>query len=284
MPGDPNVVTIFCCGTKSHRDSENEAVADMHRWCENDRKWINDGPGAGNFFSSGNHEIRKVEALFKEDRWAGPLQWARGQGPYEFDNERNKIFGLLGGRGTNDNILITLQWLWLEYHKQPFRKCNMVGWSRGAVTTIALANAMHMAGFGSLGIRVNIFAYDPVPGASNDFGGSGSFDETGRAPIETLSPIVNEYHSILMENVGGVKGSCFQCISPSETEATIHRTYPLPGGHGDCVKWNKARNPAGKIGLSLGLSFLKKHNSSFNGEANAHVLSDIDMLEEYSKL
>jgi len=283
MPGDPEVVSIFCCGTKSHRDSEGEAVADMYRWCDSDRKWINDGPGSGNWFTSGTHEIPKVEHLFKEDKWASPLQWARGQGPYQVDEEWGKIKGMLGGRGTNDNVILTLQWLWLEFHKRPFRVCNLTGWSRGAVTTIAIANAMHLAGFGREGVRVNIFAYDPVPGDSNDFGG-GSFETSGRAPIETLSPIVSQYHSILMENVGGLKGSVFKCISPSETALTQHRTYPLPGGHGDCVKWTKSRNPAGKIGLSLGVNFMREKGTSFAAAGNEKVLADIPMLEEYSKL
>lgn len=284
MPGDPNVVSIFCCGTKFHRDIEEEAVADMFRWCDSDRKYINDGPGSGNWFFSGDHEIPKVEHLFTENSWAGPLQWLKGEGPYQVDSEWGKIKGMIGGRGSNDNVLLTLQWLWLEFHKQRFSVCNLTGWSRGAVTTIAIANAMHLAGFGHLGVRVNIFAYDPVPGDFNDFGGGGSFDQTGRAPIESLSPIVAEYHSILMENVGGMKGSLFKCISPSETAGTIHRTYPLPGAHGDCVRWNKARNPAGKIGLSLGVEFMRSKGTTFATAGTEKILSDVDMLEEYSKL
>ena len=283
MPGDPEVVSIFCCGTNYNSDKQDEAIADMYRWCDSDRKRINAGPGGGNLFTSGPHEIPKVEHLFQEDKWASPLQWARGQGPYQVDEEWSKIKGLLGGRGTNDNVLVTLQWLWLEFYKQPFRVCNLTGWSRGAVTTIAIANAMHLAGFTNLGVRVNIFAYDPVPGGINDFGGGG-FETTGRAPIETLSPIVSECQSILMENVGGLKGSLFKCIKPSETAVNQHRTYPLPGGHSDCVEWNRSRNPAGRIGLSLGVNFMSEKGTSFAAAGNEKVLADIQMLEEYSKL
>ena len=283
MPGDPEVVSSFCCGTNYNSDKQDEAIADMYRWCDSDRKRINAGPGGGNLFTSGPHEIPKVEHLFQEDKWASPLQWARGQGPYQVDEEWSKIKGLLGGRGTNDNVLVTLQWLWLEFYKQPFRVCNLTGWSRGAVTTIAIANAMHLAGFTNLGVRVNIFAYDPVPGGINDFGGGG-FETTGRAPIETLSPIVSECQSILMENVGGLKGSLFKCIKPSETAVNQHRIYPLPGGHSDCVEWNRSRNPAGRIGLSLGVNFMSEKGTSFAAAGNEKVLADIQMLEEYSKL
>ncbi len=271
-----DVVTVFCCGTNFNRDIQEEAVADMYRWCDG-RKWINDGPGGA--------DITKVEHLFQEGQEPSWWQRVRGTGPYQADSTFMKLRGTLGGRGTQDNILVTLQWLWLEYHRERFSICNLTGWSRGAVTCIAIANAMQQAGFAGLGVRVNVFAYDPVPGGSNDFGVSGTFAETGRAGIDHLAPIVNDFHSILMENVGGAKGLVFKCISPSETSRETHkREYPLPGAHGDCVRWAKPNNPAGKLGLSLGMEFLIQHGTSFALAATDHCLTQEDMLEEYSAL
>ncbi len=278
MPGSDNVVTVFCCGTSFHRDKENEAIADMFRWCDSERKWINDGPG------STGHEIQKVEHLFKEGQKPGRLQSVRGTGPYALGGQWGWIKGAIGGRGTNDNVLVTLQWLWLEYYKKPFKVCNLTGWSRGAVTTIAIANAMHLAGFGALGVRINIFAYDPVPGDFNDFSKGGNFGSSGRAGIENISPIVDNYHSILMENVGDLKGALFKCIDPSETGGNRKRTYPLMGGHSDCVKWNEDRNPAGKIGLTLGIKFLQEHGTVFLAEGSSQILNNFQLLEEYSAL
>jgi hypothetical protein len=278
MPPRADVVTVFCCGTNFSRDRQEEAVADMYRWCDG-RKWINDGPGAG------DRPLPKIEHLFKEGQEPSWWQNLRGTGPYAEDGNWSRVKGLLGGRGTQDNVLTTLQWLWLEYHRQRFTVCNLTGWSRGAVTCIAIANAMQLAGFAGLGVRVNIFAYDPVPGGSNDFGVRGTFAETGRAGIDNLASIVNNYHSILMENVGGAKGLLFTCISPQETSQETHkREYPLPGAHGDCVRWAKPSNPAGKLGLTLGMEFLLQNGSFFGMDAGEHFLTYEEMLEEYSKL
>lgn len=319
MPFSDNVVTVFCCGTKAHRETQGEAVADMFRWCDSERKWINDGPG------SMGHAIPQVEHLFQEGKQPGLLHSALRTGPYAVGHELNLIpnmliqaatpsalvlplagsiavagsalasvwtsistvfAGAIGGRGTNNNVLLTLQWLWLEYYKKPFTVCNLTGWSRGGVTAIAIANVMDQAGFGSrLGVCVNIFAYDPVPGDFNDFGKSGDFGSSGRAGIENLSSIVNTYHSILMENVGDEMAALFKIIDPSETRhSTKKKTYPLMGAHGDCVKWTKEPGYAGKIGLSLGLKFLQDHGTPFLTEASSHILDDTQLIEEYSDL
>src|SRR5262245_38642156 len=182
MPGDSKVVTVFCCGTSFSRDRQEEAIADMYRWCDG-RKWINDGPGAK------DRPVPKVEHLFKEGKEPSWWQKLRGTGPYKDKGHWSRAKGMLGGCGTQDNVLITLQWLWEEYYKQPFTVCNLTGWSRGAVTCIAIANAMQEAGFAGLGVRVNAFLYDPVPGGLNDFKSSGNFAQTGRAGINHLASL-----------------------------------------------------------------------------------------------
>src|SRR5262245_46003588 len=179
-----DLVTVFCCGTKSHRDRQGEAVADMYRWCDG-RKWINDGPGAP------GHAVPKIEHLFKEGKQPTWWQNVRGKTPYNVHRGHwGDLQGQLGGTGSQDNVLVTLTWLWEEYHHEPFTVCNLVGWSRGAVTCIAIANAMQHTEFAEHGVRVNIFAYDPVPGGLNDFDEHGTFDETGRAGIEHLPGMV----------------------------------------------------------------------------------------------
>jgi hypothetical protein len=96
--------------------------------------------------------------------------------------------------------------------------------------------------------------------------------------------MVKNYHSNLMENVGGVKGLVFKCIAPQEAGQETHKIYALPGGHGDPVFWAKPDNPAGKLGLTLGLEFLHDHETSFTQEAVEHFLTPDQKLEEYSKL
>jgi hypothetical protein len=218
----PHVVTVFCCGTNAHRDKQGEAVADMYRWCSG-RKWINDGPGAP------DHALPKIEHFFKEGEQPNLWHNLRGTAPYDEQGDWARPLGLLKGTGTQDNVLVTLQWLMLAHHEQPFNVCNLVGWSRGAVTCIAIANAMHhIPQFA--GVSVSIFAYDPVPGGSNDFDVHGAFNETGRAGIDQLSGNVKNYHSILMENVGGAKGMVFKCIVPQET-GDLETPKKIPTGH-----------------------------------------------------
>lgn len=270
---DPTVVTIFCCGTAFHRDRIDFSVPFTWRATKGDRVWINDGPG------NTTHHILKTENIMKRAEKGNFMPEAM------FSNMHTTSRKQLTGTGTQDNIITTLQWLWMEYHrtdKPKFRTINLVGWSRGAVTCIMLAHAIEAAGFRGLlpNLKVNIFAFDPVPGGLNDFDKNGDFQQTGRAgTVDTLSPCVNEYHAILAENVGGAKGLVFKCVSPnfSNGGGTKSET-PMPGGH-STVANHDTNNPVGRIAIALCHEFLTKHGTDLHVHKK---LSDQQMIDLYA--
>lgn len=68
------------------------------------------------------------------------------------------------GNGWNDNVYKAV---WLLTHlkfemSQPINTVNIIGWSRGAVTCLKMANKLFEIFEDTL--NINIFAIDPVPG------------------------------------------------------------------------------------------------------------------------
>lgn len=265
-------VTVFSCGTAASRE-DNFSIPFTKKQTRG-RCWINDGPGSGHAPSRAETVLKKVEQGKGFSDWlAGARHWDDG------------LQGLLRGLGTQDNIVMSLQWLWVEFYERPFRRINLAGWSRGGVTSIMLAHAIQEAGFGNHGVEVNVFAFDPVPGGANDFGNKGTFDTTGRVgDPRHLPAIVNEYESILMENVagwGGIKPYLFKSVQPTTTgNLTRVRNHPLPGTHADCVTYDDVHNPVGKIGIHLLHRFLSRHGTQLDWHC---MQSDMRVLEMYAE-
>ena len=283
-----DVVTIYCCGTGGHRDKHPKwAVPYLYTINEGERKFICDGPGSA-------RSIKKLENVMKAVETGGKVKVDAKRGSGWF---AQKIYGATG-KGTADNIVMCMQWLWLEYYRQPFVDINLVGWSRGAVTCIMLAHAIHESGMNQQGnLRVNIFTFDPVPGGKNDFAVKGTFDSTGRVGTpEELSPVVASYRSILQENIkkmlmgigpiGIKKDKNFVCTVPKYVGDHPAREplelYPLPGGHGDAGKYNEAEGGGcvGRIGMHLAQSFLVKHGTKYS---ECHLRPPIALAEDYAE-
>ena len=272
---DPTVVTIFCCGTAFHRDKTDFIVPYTWRATKGDRVWMNDGPG------NTDHHILKSEAILKR------VEAGKGVTDSAFDD--NRTGGMIGqafGTGTQDNIVTTLQWLWMEFYRKDaptLKTINLVGWSRGAVTCIMLAHAIEAAGFRRHvpTLKVNIFAIDPVPGGVNDFGDKGTFASTGRIGSTTsISKCVNEYCAVLAEHVGGMKGKVFKNVSPDFDKGTHGKTkreYPMPGGH-STVANHRDDNPVGRIATSLCHEFLIRNGTEL---IVRKTLSDPQKLDLY---
>ena len=267
-----STVTIFSCGTAFSRD-DNDAVAFSYGLTRG-RKWINDGPGS-------SRGPKEVEAILKR------VEAGKGVPERMFKAHRrnNGMGGKLFGTGTQDNIVLSLQWLWESFHKQPFRTINLAGWSRGAVTSIKLAHGIQEAGIGDRGVAVNIFALDPVPGAANDFDNDGGgFDSTGRiGAVDNLPRIVNQYEAVLMENVQGwfgLKQHLFQSVSPNGGGNGHPRMeHPMPGTHADCTMYQDPHNPVGQIAIHLLHDHLIRNGSDLQRH---RMLSQQDLLELYA--
>ena len=298
-----NVVTIYCCGTNFSRDQKaDEAVA--HCWdATTSRKLILDGPGSPRSVNP-NASILKTENIMKavESRNVGFFtRKDKGLGNVKeklFDDKRHyrvakNIEGAMHGVGWADNAIMAIQWLWEQFYvgnnpsegsnSESFSTINLVGWSRGAVTCIMLAHAIQEAGFKKLKpeMKVNVFAFDPVPGGWNDFKVKGTFDSTGRVGSPNKLPeIVDHYQAVLMENE---TSKLFKCVSPSEFATGHHNfvEYPLPGVHADSVKFLKPNNPSGVLGIHLCQKFL--NDCGTDGAFN-NTLDNKGILELYAKM
>ena len=316
-----DTLSIFCCGTSFSRDNLDEAVAHTYQLTKG-RKWINDGPG------NLAHPILKSENILKKIDDPKYIKRLSGRDVFgEKSKGKRSLFankigvedkynhwfdtankGALGGKGTADNVVNTIQWLWLQYWatqidqakagrppEPAFKTINLVGWSRGAVTCSMIAHAIAEAGFVKLipMLSVNIFAFDPVPGAANDFGTKGkSFDKTGRVgATNTLPRIVNYYTSVLMENMDW-KGALFKNTSQPTLEksdrpftgqhpGTFISEYPFPGSHADSVKYAKPDNPSGHVSLHLCHEFLLKNGTELT---KPYQLTEKETLEQYAAI
>lgn len=270
---DQTVVTIYCCGTGEHRDKLTNTVPYTWRATAGNRVWMNDG--AGNM----QHYILKSEKILKKVE--GGAKKVKG-----FSKHHTTWFDNLSGISTQDNIINSLQWLWMEYYRQDkpaFKTVNLCGWSRGAVTCIMLAHAIEAAGFRGLipDLKVNIFAIDPVPGLTNDFGSGGSFEKTGRAGTPyTLPRCVNQYAAVLAENVGGAMGTAFRNVSPTFAigGGGVKSEYPLPGSHSNVAKMD---NVVGDLAASLCHKFMAQHGTTI---LVPKVMSDPQELEQYARI
>lgn len=136
---------------------------------------------------------------------------------------------------------------------------NMVGWSRGGVTCIRLAQTLHENGK-LRDIPVNIFAGDPVPG----FGRHQSFLSTSKR--YSITPNVKKYLQVMAMHVtgwSGLRGSAFKPMLPTIVDGgqtVVHAVLPLPGDHGPVVQAGKGKS--GQITIDMAIRFLRACGSS----------------------
>jgi hypothetical protein len=178
------------------------------------------------------------------------------------------------GNGWDDNVYKAV---WMITHlkfemSQPINTINIVGWSRGAVTCLKMANKFFEVFEDT--INVNIFAVDPVPGGYTartldmlaippnvrnylailalDADG-GNFLPTDRHDIKLLAP----------KSQHGKKGNP-DSLNPCHVKANVH-FLPMPGNHSDLVNAKLSSPPvanSAKLCLHLGRMFLTAHGSS----------------------
>ncbi len=151
---------------------------------------------------------------------------------------------------------------------------NLAGHSRGSITCYKIAYQLFQT-YGT-SILVNIFGIDPVPG------------NNGRINAEMYRQMA------LRENVT----SSFLMLAESEHRLNFrpyvdelyiggnrnHKFDTMPGTHGGINELTGFESEAAALVLSRALRFLKKHGSSFNGEADRFIFDDAGALRKYSKL
>lgn len=158
--------------------------------------------------------------------------------------EASQLTGRAFGNGWDDNVYKVV---WLVQHlifeeDRPIDTVNIVGWSRGAVTSLKMANKLFEVFEDT--IRVNIVAIDPVPG--------GLTRETLDTKI--IPPNVRDYLAVLAldddrSNFQPLDRSKVRLMAPRsqlgrsgnpDTRNPMHLVtrvhfLPMPGNHSDLV-------------------------------------------------
>ena len=140
---------------------------------------------------------------------------------------------------------------------------NMAGWSRGAITCLAIAHAMS-ADPKLSAIGLNLYLFDPVPGRFNRW--------NWKAEFTTATPNVTDLEVLLMENVSSWITK-FAVVDPflNATQSATNACgqvslIPMPGVHSSAVEAGGHYVEASKIGAHLVSQFLIDHGSVVSRE------------------
>ena len=177
------------------------------------------------------------------------------------------------GVGADENVVSVVNTIAaLARLGTPPTTINMMGWSRGAVTSIRIAYFLSLNP-ALAGIPVNIFGVDPVAGEGHN----------EEIDARTIGPNVRNYIATLAAHE--VRAG----FSPMETnrlefasDQTNHAVLPLPGIHSDTAKHDSS---AGRITFNLCARFLEANGTPLHsGLAAGYKLSNKRALAEYDKL
>ena len=194
------------------------------------------------------------------------------------------------GTGWDANVIYAINIIKAFYRPETGRalpsKINIVGWSRGGITSVMLANALaqdpHLRT-----IEVNIFAIDPV---------NGPFGFV--PPHYTLPPNVKNFKAIIVRysdkpSFSPLHRSKLNIIAPDVTNVEyqlmhgIHGTpmYSLliikPGTTGTII----IRDPASALCMSMVYEFLTTNGTRFEERHTEHILLDnSEKLAYYSEI
>jgi hypothetical protein len=249
-------MTIFCHGTKSYSD-EVKKVGDKE-FGEDDQElvWVlekhfhmptelqedtfNGGKlllhGVGSLNDpTANRVLRTGDGL----QGSSGSSWAAG-----------RVLNMLDGNGIGRNIEKAITFLeYMVDNRQRPRCINMVGWSRGGVTCVRLAQALY-ENSKLRDIEVNIFAGDPVPGA-------GRHNTWALSKKYAITPNVKKYLQVMAMHVSGLTGLLFKPLHPAVVDAgrTSIGVLPMPGTHRQVV--SAGISSSGKITLDMAVRFLR---------------------------
>jgi len=222
---------------------------------------------------------KKSHGLFGKRKPAGFLKDFVGDTP-----KNGKLMGKALGTGWDDNVYKAVYLVThLQSQGQKPDVINMVGWSRGGVTCLKMANKLCEV-FGET-IPVNIFAIDPVPGGITKI-----TDDMRIIPAN-----VKNYLAVLA--LDDMRGT----FMPTDRHVLKVRVntrkparipyvqfLPLPGTHADVTgagKSAEAKN-SGMLTLHLAWKFLSIHGTRFADIAKVRRwdLSAKEVVNIYARL
>jgi hypothetical protein len=182
--------------------------------------------------------------------------------------------GMVLGEGMDDNIRHAMAAIANKYTDFGGITINMVGWSRGAITCIRMANWMQE--FYGASLNINIFAVDPVAG--------GVLGEQA-ADTYTVPEVVKNFVALLMldDKRGGFRPQDIGRLR-FKSRATHAALLPLPGRHDTPVMLAKSADLAevGQLSRYLAYKFLQTLGTVFKDPEASYSAAQI--CEKYAAM
>ncbi|MDI1243375.1 MAG: DUF5621 domain-containing protein [bacterium] len=286
-----SVFTIYCHGSGGHRDKpDKEIVAYMGRRAvgtEYKDYLILDGVGGE---APGKNNPNPMAGTFN---WADRNKSSNAHVGKEMGGAGTSIkstiknaflskpvIANLAGHGVEDNArhaIVTIA----NLQTLP-DTINLVGWSRGAVTCLVIANMLYDPSTTEglfRGIKVNIFAIDPVAGME---AGIGADSESRRL----IPPSVKNYVGILAsgENRNTFSPQDLSRVRVVDKAASNVIFLPMPGKHSTVAQDNDPKGIlVSDICFNLAHRFFEKFGSRQSAGPARPMMSDA-MLEAYSTI
>lgn len=244
---------------------------------------VNDGPGSSTGGVSLPSAVNPTTGRRKKDEriTGNPSSFGKSFLGHSGKHGTGKLAGASGnisGTGWDENIHKTVHLIQTLIFDNLYdvTHINMVGWSRGGVTCMRIANKLYEV----LGDRltVNIFAADPVAG-----------QDAGKKlqDTRTIPPIVRNYVAVLAKNemrktFKPQDMSRMQVADQSRTQVVY---LPMPGQHNAQVMPKSGVNgsPEASITHNLAFAFLRHFGTPFEAVPNTYINSNALMCRYYGR-
>lgn len=264
----PKVFTIFCHGTDWNRDKKEPEIVNFFahnaQGSEYESWLMLDGVGSRN----------------RSGQMAGQFDWAsrerlkkRGRKFSEW-LESLSVVSAVTGHGVSDNVRHAIVAL---ANLEPMPTCiNLIGWSRGAVTALIIANKVAEI-FPDIK-DINIFAIDPVAGRDAGI-------DPDKPENRTIPAAVKNYLAFL------AMGENRRTFKPQDATRVIVQSpasnvvfLPIDGIHGSPALHDKATKEISQIAWSTAYLFLTHLGTPIQKTPPFFVRSDSGLLEAYSNM
>lgn len=313
-----NVFTFFCHGTAFNRlKDDEELVSKLSHLCQgveaqisiqNDTPILNtldadylilEGPGSDEGREQGvltpgtaNPLLgiakgRETQNLFGYEKkgtanFGLTSIYSDFQKDFMGDTEYNgKNAGLILGRGWRDNVYKATLIL-ANLQERGIDTVNLVGWSRGAVTCLMIANKIYEV-FADK-ITVNIFAVDPVIG-----GPTSTYPEMFVVPANVANYLAIMATDDCRRTFHPTDINILKVLSPKASESFSKRPnihfLPMPGNHSDVVNVGVTQDLqcGADIIRYLAQKFLVNHGTLLNADGSNYSKQDLLKGYEYLK-
>jgi len=243
--------TIYNCGTAYDRSNSQELVASLaaRTLGKEAVDWIiNAGPGSEGLLARSTR-TKLVQAVVVAG--GSVLASVPPDIPKTGIDYLSRLAGDATGTGMDYNVEDSVQ---IVLRTRPNR-INMVGWSRGAIASLRIANALsRRADFPP--VPINLFLIDPVPGRGNVW----NWDH-----LSTTVPSCVHHCSVILQEGEGrfIMEPLVQPFigTPGIRGTTRFKMYPMPGPHSAAVETSGLFEPVAQLARYLVETFLRDHGT-----------------------